>query len=95
MRSKARRKRERNKVQEYLHDFLLANPCVDCSETDPVVLEFDHHGEKLFSMGNISRLGIPLFRVIAEIAKCHVRCANCHRRKTYREYGRTHRGVIT
>ena len=36
----------------YLIDFFRAHPCVDCGESDPLVLEFDHLGEKEF---NISR----------------------------------------
>lgn len=58
-----------------------AGGCVDCDETDPVVLDFDHvRGEKLFTIGE--RKDGSRARLLAEIAKCEVRCANCHRRRT-------------
>lgn len=69
--------------QEYAWNHLKAHPCVDCGERDPVVLEFDHvRGEKV---DNISRMlcSTRSLKVIQEeIAKCDVRCANCHRRRT-------------
>ena len=78
--NKAVHARRRKLVVEYLQ----AHPCEDCGETDPVVLEFDHVGDK--TKGNeVGRLisdGAKMCRVMAEITKCEVRCANCHRRKT-------------
>ncbi len=58
--------------------YLNSHPCVDCGETDWLVLQFDHvRGKKSF---NISyRLGSYKWETIkAEIDKCDVRCANCH-----------------
>src|SRR5687767_939420 len=66
----------------YLLEYFVLHPCIDCGETDPVVLEFDHLGEKRF---NISK-GLQnrsWESVLAEIEKCEVVCANCHRRRTY------------
>jgi hypothetical protein len=63
-------------------DYLREHPCVDCGETDIVVLEFDHVGEKLADISTYANGGRTWERVAAEIAKCEVRCANCHRRKT-------------
>jgi hypothetical protein len=57
------------------------HPCVDCGETDPLVLEFDHVEAKSF---NISK-GLRDHNwdvVLDEIARCEVVCANCHRRRT-------------
>lgn len=65
----------------------IASGCVDCGERDPVCLDFDHRNplEKSLRIGSNIHRSMPL--VLAEIAKCDVRCANCHRRKTHRENG--------
>lgn len=64
-------------------DYLLKHPCVDCGETDPVVLEFDHvRGLKKYFVSTLIRKGYPILTIKREIMKCDVRCANCHRRVT-------------
>jgi len=67
-----------------LIDYLLAHPCVDCGERDPVVLDFDHvsRDEKRDAVTFLARSGSPWATVMAEVRKCQVRCANCHRRRT-------------
>jgi hypothetical protein len=73
-------------------EHLKAHPCVDCGETDPVVLEFDHvRGEKHFNIGEAVRRNTSLARLEVEIAKCEIRCANCHRKKTYITFGYTNK----
>jgi hypothetical protein len=70
----------------YLLAYLREHPCVDCGESDPVVLEFDHLRDKEFCVGQ----GFWDRRwqsVLDEIAKCEVVCANCHRRRTARRGG--------
>lgn len=65
----------------WLLEYFETHPCVDCAETDPVVLEFDHLRDKSFSIS--SAFGYKNWNlVLAEIAKCDVVCANCHRRRT-------------
>ena len=85
--------RERNRAYiarnvRHLWDYLLSHPCVDCGEADPVVLEFDHvRGNKVASLSNMAQRQFSIAKLDAEIAKCEVRCANCHKRKTAREQG--------
>jgi hypothetical protein len=77
----ARNRRINAENQRRLWEFLLTHPCVDCGETDPVVLEFDHLRDK---EANVSRLlhGWPWRAIENEIGKCEAVCANCHRRRT-------------
>jgi hypothetical protein len=63
-------------------DYLATHPCVDCGETDIVVLEFDHLSDKIADVSDYASSGRTWSRIEAEIGKCDVRCANCHRRKT-------------
>jgi hypothetical protein len=78
----------RTRAREYIYAYLQSHPCVDCGETDPLVLDFDHvRGVKRESISQLVRSQATLEVIKAEIAKCDVRCANCHRRKTAKERG--------
>ena len=68
------------------YNYLMAHPCVDCGESDPVCLEFDH--VKGLKAGNISEMvGNYAWDAIEyEISKCVVRCANFHRKKTAKHF---------
>lgn len=65
----------------YLIEYFQARSCIDCGETDPVVLEFDHLREKSFSIG-AALTSRSWQSILDEIEKCEVVCANCHRRRT-------------
>ncbi len=87
----ARSKRVRQEHARRIFEFLETHPCVDCGETDPVVLEFDHvRGRKISAVCSMLRLGKAWQRIVEEINKCEIRCANCHRRKTAIERGYYH-----
>lgn len=73
-------------VAEKVWNYLLENPCVVCGETDPVVLEFDHLGDKAENI-SVLRGSSSWSRVQKEIVKCQVLCANCHKRKTSEDFG--------
>lgn len=82
-RSRAHYRRNRERVTEYLR----THPCVDCGESDTLVLDFDHR-DRSIKYKNISQLiGNSWTTIETEIAKCDVRCANDHRRRTAKQLG--------
>ena len=83
---RALNKERKRKVRQWVFDYLKQHPCIDCSETDPIVLEFDHRSDKVMSIADMISTGQSLDKIEVEIAKCDVRCANCHRRKTAKDF---------
>lgn len=67
--------------QQNMLSILSNSFCMDCGINDVRVLEFDHvTGKKL---GNISDLMSGKWsKVLEEIKKCEIVCANCHRIRT-------------
>lgn len=76
-----RRKRVGEERMLMLVEYLRDRPCVDCGEDDVLVLEFDHLGDKEFSIARGFR-DRTMAALVLEMAKCEVVCANCHRRRT-------------
>ena len=76
----------RNKA--YILEHLRNNPCVDCGESDIEVLQFDHKEMLNKRGGRIANYLSNSTEVLAkEIAKCDIRCANCHFRRTRQQMG--------
>jgi hypothetical protein len=85
---KVRRQRYRRWMFEQLALYLAEHPCVDCGESDIRCLEFDHRDPSTKS-ANVAKLlqrAGAWSTILAEIEKCDVRCANCHRRRTSRQF---------
>lgn len=77
----------RDETRARLVDYLQKHPCVDCPETDIIVLTFDHLRDKEFDIAVAVGRGYGWDKIEKEIEKCVVRCANCHTRKTAKEFG--------
>lgn len=73
-------------ARRFVFDYLSTHPCVDCDESDVIVLEFDHRGDKKSDIASMLKSN-NIQSIEKEIAKCDVRCANCHRRKTAKTLG--------
>src|SRR5947209_3637665 len=81
------RRAAETEIIKLLLSYLLHHPCVDCGETNPVLLEFDHvRGSKVNSVCNLIRRGFSWKKISVEIDKCDVRCCKCHRLKTAKQF---------
>jgi hypothetical protein len=89
-----RAKRMRAEAAERVIEYLRDHPCVDCGETDIVVLDFDHQRDKIAEISHMIHAGARWPVILAEIAKCEVICANDHRRRTAATFG-WKRAVLT
>lgn len=70
----------RTRKRAFIREYLNIHPCVDCGNSDIRVLEFDHvRGTKIMHVALMVGRNMKLDVIISEIAKCDVRCANCHR----------------
>lgn len=88
-RAKVRRDRMRQSLRSQMKQYLENKVCKLCGESDPRVLDFDHIDPTTKSFGIARALtnGVPWNKIIAEMEKCQILCANCHRRKTAEENG--------
>ncbi len=69
---------------------------MDCGEDDIIVLDFDHRDQKTkkFNLAEAISGGISMSRIKTEIEKCDIVCANCHRRRTAKQFGHYRAKVV-
>lgn len=84
------KERRRQLIREYRQRLkeeiqkLKESPCYDCGNSYPYwVMDFDHREDKLFSIADSVPEGRGRLQILAEIAKCDLVCANCHRNRTH------------
>jgi hypothetical protein len=76
----------RNQFRKVIDEAKAGVPCADCDiEYPSYVMDFDHRpGEtKLHNISNGKMNFGSLEALLAEIAKCDIVCANCHRHRTW------------
>lgn len=85
--SSARRRRWRHKLRaEIAQEKLNRGGCVKCGYNEhPAALDFNHidPSTKEFDVGSAVKHGHGRERIWAEMDKCEILCANCHRIHTY------------
>jgi hypothetical protein len=76
-----RQERKREEARSYVTEYLKSHPCVDCGQSDFMVLTFDHvRGTKKMNVSQMVNQGYSVQAIQEEIDKCVVRCGNCHMR---------------
>lgn len=85
---KERRKQINKRWQEEFIEWyneLKQKPCTDCNKKfDPVCMQWDHlpKYDKIEGVGKLARTTWSKEKVLEEIKKCELVCANCHALRT-------------
>lgn len=79
-------KASRRRLREFLLHYYQTHSCVDCGESDPVVLEFDHVKDKKYGVATLISRAVSVKKAMEEIFKCEVVCANCHKKRTAKKF---------
>lgn len=81
--SAAQRKRD---LQDWYRTLKTGKACAICGGIfQPVCMDYDHlpGHRKFMEVSKMVRLGYEKEKILAEIAKCQLLCANCHRLLTH------------
>jgi len=85
----ARKHRVRSELRAKLLTYLRDKQCSVCGISDPRVLDFDHinSSEKSFGIARALTNTLDWRKILVEIKKCRILCANCHRIRTAEQFG--------
>src|ERR1051325_6791274 len=85
---KINRQNSKQRAKEFVATYFASYPCVDCGESDSIVLTFDHvRGEKRANVSDMVQAGLGLQTITDEISKCDVVCFNCHAIRSQKRSG--------
>jgi hypothetical protein len=78
-----RTRRRRARLRQWLNEYKGEHGCARCGEADATCLDFHHldSDDKTMALGTMVTFGYGTAALRAEIEKCEVLCANCHRRE--------------
>jgi hypothetical protein len=74
------KERARKRVaRDWLREYKSTLQCQDCGNNHPLVLDFHHRDEKIYDVSAMASNGNSIQKIMEEIDRCDVLCANCHR----------------
>ena len=81
---KERRSQARSEARKWVYEYKKSHSkCTDCQVSyEPHVLDFDHLANNSFGISRAIQQGMAIDKIRAEIKKCEIVCANCHRERT-------------
>jgi hypothetical protein len=85
-RRRAKVRADRAAYVAWLDSLKEGKPCVDCGRTyPPYVMEWDHlpGAIKTLVLADTRKAAYSKKRILAELEKCDLVCANCHRERTF------------
>ena len=74
-------KNRRREMRQFIQEQKVGGCCKHCGNTDIRVLDFHHadRGSKEASVDTMLKQGWSKERILRELVKCELLCANCHR----------------
>lgn len=85
---KARIQKRKDDLRKFVFSLRENKACIKCGENHPACLDFHHRdpSEKEAQLSNVAvEKGWSKERILDEVAKCDILCANCHRKHHYDE----------
>lgn len=76
--ARAWRAKRRAVVEKLLRGIFDPYQCLDCGNTDHRTFQFHHEGKKEFKISDGMSGKYPIAKMLEEIKKCVLLCANCH-----------------
>lgn len=85
----ARKIKVKGDLRRQLLKYLSDKSCSVCGIADPRVLDFDHidRADKSFGISRALTNTLSWKKILLEIKKCQILCANCHRIRTSNQFG--------
>ena len=72
--------KRREKIRDWLKEYKKGLVCGICGEDTPCCLDFHHKGKKDWGIAKMVANNRGIEKILEEISKCDVVCANCHRK---------------
>lgn len=84
------------KIKKWLTEYKSSLSCILCGESHPSTLDFHHRdaNDKEEVISKVIIKGWGKEKILDEIAKCDVLCANCHRKLHFANRGKKHITVM-
>lgn len=67
-------------MKTFITEYKTKKGCSKCKENHPACLDFHHLSDKEFNVAEAVTRGYSKTRILTEIDKCIILCANCHRK---------------
>lgn len=79
---KLRKETRQHEIQKWFVQYKSILKCIRCGESDIATLDFHHRNSRLkdLSLSQAVHNGWSIERILREIEKCDLLCANCHMR---------------
>lgn len=77
-----RNKKKKKEIRKYIENIRSSESCKKCGENTDCCLDFHHVNpeDKKFEIAVAAAKGVSLKTLNAELDKCIILCANCHRK---------------